>query len=533
MFKNSYFSHRIGLSFKQELEMSSQAILAEILQALNCEIKDSLGDDIIVHSPIDGGVLAILKKSSQFEITTKINNSLDCFKQWKLIPAPKRGEFVRLFGEELRSHKNELGKLVSLECGKIFTEGLGEVQEMIDICDYAVGLSRTIGGKTLPSERFNHVMQENWHPLGAVGIISAFNFPVAVWAWNAVISWICGNSVIWKPSEKTPLTALACQNIFLKALDKFNKNSGLSISKHLSEVILGERSEGQQLVQDKRVSLISATGSCRMGREIKQMMACDLGRGTLLELGGNNAIIITENADLDLALPSIVFGAVGTCGQRCTSTRRVIVHRSLYQITLNKIKTAYDSLINNNKIGNPLNEETLIGPLIDQDSVNSFLRSLDSAREQGGKVFYGESFTYEGFEKGHYVTPALVDMGSCGQTEIVKYETFAPILYVMSYDHFEEALAMQNDVDQGLSSSIMTDNIMEAQSFLLTSDCGIANINIGTSGAEIGGAFGGNKDTGGGRESGSDSWKQYMRRSTNTIYYGTEKPDLAQGVQFS
>ncbi|MBT7608266.1 MAG: aldehyde dehydrogenase family protein [Bacteriovoracaceae bacterium] len=508
-------------------------LLEQILDSLNCSIKHIEGTDLPVYSPIDGKQMASLRKDTKLEILNKITHAEEAFKEWRLVPAPKRGEFVRIFGEQLRLHKEELGRLVTLESGKIYSEGLGEVQEMIDICDYAVGLSRSIAGKTLPSERYGHIMQENWHPLGVVGVISAFNFPVAVWAWNAAISWVCGNSVVWKPSEKTPLTALACQSIFETALAKFIKTTEIEISSDLSSVIIGARKEGELLVNDKRIPLISATGSCRMGREIKKMMAEDLGRNALLELGGNNAIIITENADLDVALPSIVFGAVGTCGQRCTSTRRVIVHRSLFELTLTKIKKAYESLINSKKIGNPLSKEILIGPLIDADSIAIFKDSIAKAKQQGGTVYYGESINIVNLEGGKYVTPALVDMSKVGQTDIVKRETFGPILYVMTYEKLEQALELQNSVDQGLSSSIMTSNIAEAQKFILDSDCGIANVNIGTSGAEIGGAFGGNKDTGGGRESGSDSWKQYMRRSTNTIYYGTEKPELAQGVQFS
>jgi aldehyde dehydrogenase (NAD+) len=513
--------------------MSSDIILNEVLTSLGCSIKKYSGSKMNVYSPIDGKLLASLRKDSKSEINQKISDAEETFKVWRSIPAPKRGELVRIFGEELRIHKENLGRLVTLECGKIFSEGLGEVQEMIDVCDYAVGLSRSIGGKTLPSERFNHIMQENWHPLGVVGIISAFNFPVAVWAWNSAISWICGNTVVWKPSEKTPLTAIACQTIFEKALSRFNKSTGLNVSSNLSSIIIGAKEEGELLVKDKRIPLISATGSCSMGRSIKKMMAEDLGRNALLELGGNNAIIIAEDADLDLALPSIVFGAVGTCGQRCTSTRRVIVHKSLYETTLKKIKTAYESLINSNKIGNPLSKETLVGPLIDQNSKDNFKSSLKKAGSEGGEIYFGKKHKVQNLESGHYVEPAIVDMSKVGQTDIVKDETFAPILYIMVYEDFSDAIKMQNEVDHGLSSSIMTTSLSKAQRFLLESDCGIANINIGTSGAEIGGAFGGNKDTGGGRESGSDSWKQYMRRSTNTIFYGNEKPELAQGVRFT
>lgn len=470
-----------------------------------------------IISPVDGQLIAKVKYANEKEYETCIKASEDAFKVWKNIPAPKRGEIVRQIGEELRKNKETLGWLVSYEMGKIYQEGLGEVQEMIDICDFAVGLSRQLYGLTMHSERVAHRMYEQWHPLGIVGVISAFNFPVAVWAWNAMIAAVCGNVTLWKPSEKTPLTAIACMNIVSKVL----KNNQLP--EGIFTLVIGDYRVGELISKDKRIPLVSATGSVRMGRIVGTEVAKRLGR-SLLELGGNNAIIITENANLDLAIPAVIFGAVGTCGQRCTSTRRLIVHHSIYEKVKNSLKKAYESL--KNRIGNPLDENTLVGPLIDQQAVQNMMKRLKLVQEEGGKIIFGGEHL-----GGNYVVPALVEAEN--HYESVQEETFAPILYLMKYKNIEEAIAMQNAVPQGLSSAIFTQNIMEAEKFLSVngSDCGIANVNIGTSGAEIGGAFGGEKETGGGRESGSDSWKAYMRRQTNTINYSTQLP-LAQGIKF-
>jgi aldehyde dehydrogenase (NAD+) len=428
---------------------------------------------------------------------------------------------IRLFGEELRANKEALGRLVTIEAGKIFQEGLGEVQEMIDICDFAVGLSRQLYGLTIASERPGHRMMETWHPVGPVGIISAFNFPVAVWAWNAALAVVCGDSVIWKPSEKTPLTALATQKLFERALAKFG-----DAPRALSQVAQGARTVGEQLAADKRVPLISATGSTRMGKALSPVVAARLGR-TILELGGNNAMIVAPSADLKLAERAITFSAVGTAGQRCTSLRRVIAHESVHPQLVARLKTIYGAI----KIGNPLEAGTLVGPLIDGQAFDGMQNALSSAKAQGGKVFGGERALGNQYPNGFYVHPALVEMP--GQTDIVKHETFAPILYVLGYKDFDEAVALQNGVTQGLSSCIFTRDMQEAERFVAASgsDCGIANVNIGPSGAEIGGAFGGEKDTGGGRESGSDSWKAYMRRQTATINYSNALP-LAQGIKF-
>ncbi|MCB9982223.1 MAG: aldehyde dehydrogenase family protein [Rhodospirillales bacterium] len=478
-----------------------------------------------VFTPIDGSSLGKLKEHSADDIDVLAQRAQAAFEDWRKVPAPVRGEFVRLLGEELRAAKDDLGRLTTIECGKILSEGLGEVQEMIDICDFAVGLSRQLYGLTIQSERPEHHMREVWQPLGPVGIISAFNFPVAVWCWNAAIALVCGNSLVWKPSEKTPLTALACQNLFDKAAAKF-KATGHDIPDHLSQVIVGGREIGQALVDHEAFPLISATGSVAMGRAVGQAVAKRLGR-SLLELGGNNAMVIAPSADLDMAVRAIVFGAVGTAGQRCTTTRRLIVHEDIYGSLIPALQKAYEQI----RIGNPLEEGTLVGPLIDHQSLDQMMAALELAIGQGGKVITGGERAHSDWEGGAYVHPALVEIPA--QSSVVCEETFAPILYVMKYKTLDEAISLQNGVPQGLSSSIFTMNMREAERFLSAtgSDCGIANVNIGTSGAEIGGAFGGEKETGGGRESGSDSWKAYMRRQTQTVNYSDELP-LAQGVRF-
>lgn len=474
-----------------------------------------------VFSPIDGAQIAKVVETSAAETTAAIDRAHAAYTQWRQVPAPRRGELIRLLGEELRANKEALGRLVSIEAGKIVSEGLGEVQEMIDICDFAVGLSRQLYGLTIASERPGHRMMETWHPLGVVGVITAFNFPVAVWSWNTALALVCGNAIIWKPSEKTPLTALATQALLERALKKFG-----DAPEHLSQLVIGQRETGEILVNNPKVALISATGSTRMGREVSPKVAARFGR-CILELGGNNAIIVSETADLDMAVRGIVFGAVGTAGQRCTSTRRLIVHSSIVQELAERLKKAYRSL----PIGNPLEAGTLVGPLIDKAAFDAMQSALQTATEQNGIVTGGQRVLHDKFPDAYYVEPALVEMPA--QTDVVRQETFAPILYIMSYERFEDALALQNDVPQGLSSAIFTTNLLEAEYFMSAagSDCGIANVNIGTSGAEIGGAFGGEKETGGGRESGSDAWKGYMRRATNTINYSRELP-LAQGVKF-
>jgi len=477
--------------------------------------------ELPVVSPIDGAQVARVRTHSADDVAQAISRAQKAFIAWRDVPAPQRGELVRLLGDELRVEKEALGQLVSIETGKILSEGLGEVQEMIDICDFAVGLSRQLYGLTIASERPGHRMMETWHPLGVVGVISAFNFPAAVWAWNAALAVVCGNTVVWKPSEKTPLTALACQAVFEKAVKRFG-----AAPAYLSQVIVGGRDVGEILVDDARVALVSATGSTRMGRELGPRVARRFGR-SLLELGGNNAVIVAPTADLDLAVRGIVFAAAGTCGQRCTSTRRLIVHESVKETLLARLKKAYAGL----PVGNPLEAGTLVGPLIDAASFASMQVALHSAREEGGSVTGGERLLHEENPKAYYVRPAIVEMPA--QTQTVRHETFAPILYVLAYQEFDEALHLHNDVPQGLSSSIFSNDMRETEVFLSArgSDCGIANVNIGTSGAEIGGAFGGEKETGGGRESGSDSWRNYMRRATNTINYSRELP-LAQGVRF-
>jgi aldehyde dehydrogenase (NAD+) len=482
------------------------------------------GGDLAVHSPIDGAELASLRFDTADEIEAKLRRSVEAFRAWRDVPAPRRGELVRILGMKLRERKEELGRLVTLESGKILTEGLGEVQEMIDICDFAVGLSRQLYGLTIASERPNHVMQENWLPLGPVGVITAFNFPVAVWSWNAALALVCGDSVLWKPSEKTPLCALAVQAIFEEACEEFG-----DAPEGLNDVLLGDRhGAGAALVRDPRVPLVSATGSTTMGRAVGPDVAKRFGR-SLLELGGNNAILVSPTADLDVALPSILFGAVGTAGQRCTSTRRVIAHESVADELYEKLKSAYRGIAEN-KIGNPLEPSTLVGPLVDRNAFETMQKALEEARKDALDLFGGHRVLEDRFPDAYYVAPALARMPR--QTEIVDHETFAPLLYVLSYRTIEEAVEMNNAVPQGLSSAIMTTDVREAEYFKRYGDCGIANVNIGTSGAEIGGAFGGEKETGGGRESGSDSWKAYMRRQTSTTYFGIEKPELAQGVRF-
>ncbi|MBX7051015.1 MAG: aldehyde dehydrogenase family protein [Flavobacteriales bacterium] len=480
------------------------------------------GGELSSYSPVDGSLIGVVKMTTAEDYERVIEQAQKAFKYWRQVPAPKRGEIVRQFGEKLRQHKQSLGKLVSYEMGKSLQEGLGEVQEMIDICDFAVGLSRQLYGLTMHSERPGHRMYEQWHPLGLVGIISAFNFPVAVWSWNSALAWICGDVCIWKGSEKTPLCAVACQNIWNEVAKENNLPEGIS------SVITGGADIGEMMVTDTRVPLISATGSTRMGRIVGAKVAERFGK-SLLELGGNNAIIVTENADLKMTIIGAVFGACGTAGQRCTTTRRLIIHESIFDEVKSKISAAYGQL----KIGNPLNENNHVGPLIDKDAVRLYLNSIEEAKMQGGKIVVeGGVLQGEGYESGCYVKPCVIEVKD-SSLPIVQHETFAPILYIMKYSDLDEAISMQNGVVQGLSSSIMTTNMRQAEKFLSCegSDCGIANVNIGTSGAEIGGAFGGEKETGGGRESGSDAWRNYMRRQTNTINYSTSLP-LAQGIKF-
>ncbi|MDY0271807.1 MAG: aldehyde dehydrogenase family protein [Advenella sp.] len=493
----------------------------ELLISLGVNISSLQEGSLPVYSPIDGASIANVTEQSSAAVSTAIDHAHAAYTQWRQVPAARRGELVRLLGEELRANKEALGKLVSIEAGKIIAEGQGEVQEMIDICDFAVGLSRQLYGLTIASERPGHRMMETWHPLGVVGVITAFNFPVAVWSWNTALALVCGNAVIWKPSEKTPLTALATHALLERALQKFGNAPA-----HLSQLVIGQREAGEMLVNNPKVALVSATGSTRMGREVGPKVAARFGR-SILELGGNNAIIVSETADLNMAVRGIVFGAVGTAGQRCTTTRRLIVHSSIVSELTERLKKAYRTL----PIGNPLAEGTLVGPLIDKAAFDAMQSALQKATGQNGTVTGGKRVLQEQFPNAYYVEPAIVEMPA--QTEVVQHETFAPILYIMRYDTFEEALALQNDVPQGLSSAIFTTNLLEAEYFMSAagSDCGIANVNIGTSGAEIGGAFGGEKETGGGRESGSDAWKGYMRRATNTINYSRELP-LAQGVKF-
>lgn len=483
---------------------------------------DTKGEVIDSHTPVDGSKIGQVQLASVEDYNEAVEVASKAFYEWRQWTAPARGEVVRQLGNALREYKEPLGALVSYEMGKSYQEGLGEVQEMIDICDFAVGLSRQLYGLTMHSERPGHRMYEQYHPLGVVGVISAFNFPVAVWSWNTALAWVCGDSCVWKPSEKTPLTSIACQNI---AQEVFAKNN---VPEGVSTMVIGGPEVGKAMANDKKIALVSATGSTRMGRSVNEAVAKRLGK-VLLELGGNNAMIITPDADLKIVVPGAVFGAVGTAGQRCTSTRRLIIHDSIYDKVMKIIVDAYGQI----KIGNPLDENNHVGPLIDKDAVNNYLNAIESAKKEGAKVLVeGGVLEGEGYESGCYVKPAILEVEN--HYETVQNETFAPILYVMKYSgDVTEAIKLQNGVVQGLSSAIMTTNLREAEQFLSAqgSDCGIANVNIGTSGAEIGGAFGGEKETGGGRESGSDAWKVYMRRQTNTINYTTELP-LAQGIKF-
>lgn len=482
----------------------------------------SKGDRFDSYSPVDGKLIGSVRSIDEKTYRHVVEIAAEGFRAWRTWPAPKRGEIVRQIGEALRRYKEPLGKLVSYEMGKSNTEGLGEVQEMIDVCDFAVGLSRQLHGLTMHSERPHHRMYEQWHPLGIVGIISAFNFPVAVWSWNSMIAWVCGNSCVWKPSEKTPLCGIACQKIVGEV---FRKNA---VPEGVSCLINGDFEAGQLLATDDNIALLSATGSVRMGRAVGKAVAERLGR-SLLELGGNNAIIITANADLDIAIRGALFGAVGTAGQRCTTTRRLIIHTDVYDEVKSRLVNAYNQL----SIGNPLDPSNHVGPLIDKLAVKAYMDALRQVKRQGGNIIVkGGVLDGKGFESGCYVRPAIVEVKST--LPIVQQETFAPILYLIRYNELSDAIAIQNGVRQGLSSAIMTTSLREVEAFLSHegSDCGIANVNIGTSGAEIGGAFGGEKETGGGRESGSDAWKNYMRRQTNTINYGDSLP-LAQGIKFS
>lgn len=482
----------------------------------------SNGDYIESYSPVDGQLIGKVKTTTKEDYEKVMSVATSAFAEWRNMPAPLRGEIVRQFGEKLRKYKEPLGQLVSYEMGKSLQEGLGEVQEMIDICDFAVGLSRQLYGLTMKSERPMHSMMEQWHPLGVVGIISAFNFPVAVWSWNTALAWICGDVCVWKPSEKAPLCGIACQNIWNEVATENNLPEGIS------SIVTGDYKVGEYMTQDTRVPLVSATGSIRMGKIVGAEVAKRLGK-SILELGGNNAIIVTPDADLKMTITGAVFGAVGTCGQRCTSTRRLIIHESIYDKVKDALVNAYGQL----KIGNPLDENNHVGPLIDTDAVNMYNNALEEVVKSGGNILVeGGVLSGKGYESGCYVRPAIAEADNSYQ--IVQDETFAPILYLIKYSgDVNNAIAIQNGVKQGLSSAIMTNNMREAQTFLSTtgSDCGIANVNIGTSGAEIGGAFGGEKETGGGRESGSDAWKAYMRRQTNTVNYSTELP-LAQGIKF-
>ena len=482
---------------------------------------NSNGEILRSISPVDGKLIAEVASADKATYDSAIAKAKEAFLEWRMWPSPKRGEVVRQIGEALRKNKEPLGKLVSYEMGKSLQEGYGEVQEMIDICDFAVGLSRQLHGLTMHSERPGHRMYEQWHPLGVVGVISAFNFPVAVWSWNAMLAWVCGDVCVWKPSEKTPLCGVACQHIVSEVFKASNVPEGVSC------LVQGGREVGEWLANDANIPLVSATGSTRMGKAVSAAVGARLGR-SLLELGGNNAIIISKDADLEMALVGCVFGACGTAGQRCTTTRRLIIHESIYDDFTSRLVKAYKQL----RIGDPLDEQNHVGPLIDKDAVNLYLSSVERCKQQGGKfVVEPGVLDGEGYESGCYVKPCIAEVNT--GMPVVQHETFAPILYVMKYTDFEEAIAIQNGVPQGLSSSIMTLNLREAEWFLSSagSDCGIANVNIGTSGAEIGGAFGGEKETGGGRESGSDAWRIYMRRQTNTINYSTKLP-LAQGIKF-
>ena len=492
-----------------------------LLSSLGVSASTVAEGDLTSRSPIDGCILGRLKSDDKATIDAKIARADAAFRAWRLVPAPKRGELVRLLGEELRAAKDALGRLVTLENGKILEEGRGEVQEMIDICDFAVGLSRQLYGLTIASERPSHRMMETWHPLSAIGVITAFNFPVAVWSWNTAIALVCGDPVVWKPSEKTPLTALACKALFERAA----KHQG-GVPNGLIEVVLGGMEAGQQIAADRRLGLVSATGSCRMGKALAPVVAARSAR-CLLELGGNNGAIVAPSADLDLVVRAVTFSAVGTAGQRCTTLRRLIVHEDASHRLLDRLKKAYASV----RIGDPLAGDILVGPLIDRSAFEAMQSALAQARREGGSVFGGERVLADRHPDAFYVSPAIADMPK--QSAIVREETFAPILYVMTYRSLDDGIRMHNDVSQGLASSIFTNDLGEAETFMSAagSDCGIVNVNIGPSGAEIGGAFGGEKETGGGRESGSDSWKAYMRRATNTINYSGALP-LAQGIKF-
>ena len=507
--------------------MNIQAILADLgIQDSNAGVMIGArtlgaGPSIDSLSPVDGKRIASVTSATADDYSQVMDAATAAFVEWRKWTAPQRGEIVRQYGDALRAKKESLGALVSYEMGKSYQEGLGEVQEMIDICDFAVGQSRQLYGLTMHSERPNHRMYEQYHPLGVVGIISAFNFPVAVWCWNTALAWICGDVCVWKPSEKAPLCSIACQHIWNEVAKANDLPEGLSC------IVNGDYTVGEMMTADKRVPLVSATGSTRMGKIVAQAVAGRLGR-SLLELGGNNAIIITPEADLKMVIPATVFGAVGTCGQRCTSTRRLIIHSSIYDKVRDQLVQAYKQI----RIGDPLDENNHVGPLIDEGAVAQYEAALRAVTEQGGSILVeGGRLTGAGYESGCYVKPAIAQVNN--DMAIVQQETFAPILYLMTYETLDEAIAMQNNVAQGLSSAIMTNNVREAEAFLSAagSDCGIANVNIGTSGAEIGGAFGGEKETGGGRESGSDAWKVYMRRQTNTINYGNDLP-LAQGIKF-
>ena len=507
------------------------AINSEVEMVVTNNILENFGidhvsqGDLCVYSPIDGQEIAVVQQDTPVTVDHKIAQAQQAFYQWRTVPAPIRGELIRLFGQVLREHKDDLGRLVTLECGKIFSEGLGEVQEMIDICDFAVGLSRQLYGLTIASERPEHKMLETWHPLGPIGVISAFNFPVAVWAWNSALAIVCGDPVVWKPSEKTPLTALACQQLFMRA-QKSYISAGYSALEGLSSVIIGDQAIGEYLVDDNRLPLISATGSTRMGRAVGARVAQRFGR-SLLELGGNNAMIVAPSADLDLTVRAILFSAVGTAGQRCTTLRRLLVHKSIYDKLVPTLKKAYGQL----SIGSPLEQENLLGPLIDKQAFEAMRLALDIAEALGAKVFGGDRVLSDVYPNAYYVQPAIIEVEQV--IDSMYDETFAPLLYCLPYQELSDAISIQNNVPQGLSSCIFTNDLREAEVFLsaVGSDCGIANVNIGPSGAEIGGAFGGEKETGGGRESGSDAWKNYMRRSTSTTNYSRELP-LAQGVKF-
>ncbi len=494
-----------------------------LLQSLGVPLAAFQGGAIATRSPVDGAVIGQVHATPAAEVGQVVARAHSAFTRWREVPAPQRGELVRLLGEELRAHKTALGQLVSLEVGKVTSEGLGEVQEMIDICDFAVGLSRQLYGLTIASERPGHRMMETWHPLGVVGVITAFNFPVAVWAWNAALALVCGDAVVWKPSEKAPLCALAVQALFERACKRFGRHEQ---TKDLSQVVVGLADVGQALVDNPLVALVSATGSTRMGRAVGERVAARFGR-SLLELGGNNAIIVAPSANLDMAVRAVAFAAAGTAGQRCTTARRLIVHEAVYDDLVGRLKRAYASF----KIGRPQDEGTLLGPLIDKQAFDGMQAALAQAREQGGQVVGGERVLADQYPEAYYVQAALVEMPA--QSAVVCHETFAPILYVLKYTDLKDAIALNNAVPQGLSSAVFTNDIREAELFVSAagSDCGIANVNIGTSGAEIGGAFGGEKETGGGRESGSDAWRAYMRRATNTVNYSSALP-LAQGVKF-